>query len=343
MNANAVDALGNVSIQRRRQGKRYSKRPISGATSYFPREGELGLCCSMLLLMAGLSRNRVSFAERRRKRIIPITMRRWTLFGSVHLITNRHTPMSDFASESGHYYRRDGTPAYTIVGANGSERPTTLRDARKHGLLPSVTTVIRVAAAPALERYKRNQVLLAALTLPRVPDESESAWLARVEQDWQQHGKDAAERGTAIHGAIERHFRGSTDYGAFPAYVAAAVAELNEHCGPQQWSPERSFACPDIGYAGKTDLHSPRIVIDAKTKDGELPTKVYDDHIMQVAAYRRGLGLDQIGARGGILFVRRDKPEARFVEISAADLERGWRMFLHLLGYWQELNQYKPT
>ena len=54
--------------------------------------------------------------------------------------------------------------------------------------------------APQLERWKRNQVLLAALTLPRQPDEQETAWLARVESDWQEQGKKAAERGTAGQG-----------------------------------------------------------------------------------------------------------------------------------------------
>ena len=44
--------------------------------------------------------------------------------------------------------RHDGTPAYTIVGKNGKERPTTLRDARQHGLLPSVSGIIRSPQRP---------------------------------------------------------------------------------------------------------------------------------------------------------------------------------------------------
>jgi hypothetical protein len=42
--------------------------------------------------------------------------------------------------ENGHFYTKDGHPAYTTIGKTG-ERPTTLRDARKLGLLPSVTTI----------------------------------------------------------------------------------------------------------------------------------------------------------------------------------------------------------
>ncbi len=40
------------------------------------------------------------------------------------------------AQENGHWYTKDGTPAYTTIGKTG-ERATTLRDARKLGLLPS--------------------------------------------------------------------------------------------------------------------------------------------------------------------------------------------------------------
>ena len=36
-----------------------------------------------------------------------------------------------FTSESGHWYTQEGEPMYTIIGANGKERNTTLRDAKK--------------------------------------------------------------------------------------------------------------------------------------------------------------------------------------------------------------------
>jgi hypothetical protein len=46
-------------------------------------------------------------------------------------------------------------------------RPTTLRDARKLGLLPSVTNVLGVINKPELVEWKMTQAVLAALTLPR--------------------------------------------------------------------------------------------------------------------------------------------------------------------------------
>ena len=36
--------------------------------------------------------------------------------------------------ESEHWYDKTGEAAYTVVGSNGKERNTNLKDARKHGV-----------------------------------------------------------------------------------------------------------------------------------------------------------------------------------------------------------------
>jgi hypothetical protein len=133
------------------------------------------------------------------------------------------------ASESMHWYGQDGSPQYTLIGANGKERPPTLRDARKLGLVPSVTSVIRCAAAPGLERWKQEQVLMAALTLPRRPDEPEADWLRRVVQDSQEQGRRAAERGTAIHAAIQGHYEGVPPQEEYWRFVSGAKEAVADH------------------------------------------------------------------------------------------------------------------
>jgi len=57
--------------------------------------------------------------------------------------------------------------------ARTGRRNTTVKDAREHGLLPSVTTIIACHARPALEIWKQQNAILAALTLPRIDGESE--------------------------------------------------------------------------------------------------------------------------------------------------------------------------
>jgi hypothetical protein len=107
---------------------------------------------------------------------------------------------------------------------------------------------------------------------------------------------------------------------------------------------ERSFS-HELGYGGKVDLHSTKdkgIVIDIKTKDFFDKDKVeaYDEHLMQLAAYRVGLGLPE--AQCANVFVsRRVAGLTKMIEWTERDLQRGFRMFTNLLQFWQERNQHK--
>jgi len=256
--------------------------------------------------------------------------------------------VSAHASEAGHWYNSDGEPCYTIVGKNGVERPTTLRDARKLNLYPSVTTIIGCAAAPGLERWKQEQVLHAALTLPRLDGELEDAWIKRVWDDSREQARRAAERGTQIHGAIERWLLGDHVEPELMPYVEAAMGQVDTVFGKSvHWEPEHSFVHPD-GYGGKVDLHSSNgIVVDFKTKDGDpAGQKLYDSHHMQLAAYARGLGAVNPGTGRpicAIVFVSRDTPVAEMVMAGDDDLDRGLDMFTALLRYWQAKTGYRPA
>ena len=47
------------------------------------------------------------------------------------IIDNSQTQVyNKFTSESGHWYTQEGDPMYTIIGVNGKERNTNLRDAK---------------------------------------------------------------------------------------------------------------------------------------------------------------------------------------------------------------------
>ena len=257
------------------------------------------------------------------------------------------------ATESGHWYTRQGEPRYTVKSAKGEDRATTLRDARKLDLIPSVTTIIGVAAKPGLERWKQEQVLLSALTLPRKEGESESDWLDRVIDDSKETGRAAADFGTEIHASIQGHFEGQSVAYEHQLYVEAAVNALTETFGDCKWIAEKSFGHL-MGFGGKVDLHVPArpsgrrpetmsgFVVDIKTKEFGPDDKVsgFDDHLMQLAAYRMGLHMGS--ARCANVFVSRNHPGlARVVEWSADDLRRGWQMFVSLLEFWQTKNNYE--
>jgi len=250
-------------------------------------------------------------------------------------------------AEGTHFYDRQGRPVYEVPnGSKGGMRPTTVRDARRMNLVPSVTTIIKMQAQPGLDIWKTDQAILAALTLPRREGELEADWLCRVKQDSKAQGQAAADLGTEIHAAIQAYYERK----AKPAphmyeHVKGAVLCVGENAPQVPWFPERSFAHAS-GYGGKCDLSSYGWVLDFKGKDfgpAEAPClKTWDEHAQQLSAYRKGLALH--GARCAIVYFSRTNPGlARFIEIPESDLQRGWNMFSALLEFWKAKNRYDPA
>ena len=247
------------------------------------------------------------------------------------------------AAESLHWYGRDGTPQYTVTAKNGNQRATTLADARKMSLVPSVTTIIKSAASPGLEAWKLNQMLLAALTLPRIENEPEEEFVQRIVKDSKEHAKMAAERGSAVHSAIESMYSGVM-HSEYAEHQAGCYRAIELEYGITEFQPEKAFA-HEFGFGGKVDLFSREgngVVLDVKSKEFSDPTKVqgFDEHMMQLAAYR--MGLDLPDARCANVFVSVTVPGLVVVkEWSQEDLARGWAMFYALLKYWQAKNQHE--
>ena len=248
--------------------------------------------------------------------------------------------------ESHRWYYPNGSPAYEVPGAKGQPVTPDLRHAKKLGLLPSVTSIIKMLAAPGLERWKREQAILAALTLTRLPDESDRDFLRRVDEDSQAHGKERAEEGKEIHEAIERSLTGQASNLKWYEHVTAVRKLLKE--------------LPD-SFVG-----------DFKTK-ASLDGKVafYDEHIMQLAAYRVGLDkqphisdspyqtettfASALGFGGRVdVHTQIVHPSSPLVSImisvnepgkvlhkiwSEDDALRGWKMFEHALKLWQLRNR----
>ena len=246
------------------------------------------------------------------------------------------------ASEAGHWYARDGTPVYEVRRKDGTgTRPTTLADARKLLLVPSVTGIIKMAAAPGLEVWKQQQMMLSALTLPREPDEKESDWLKRVIEDSKETARKAAETGKYIHGSLEKAITGQPVPLEHEKHVVGALDALENEFGHIQWEAEKSFAHP-LGYGGKVDLHCTSAVVDFKTKEFDDPSKLqtWDEHHMQLAGYSHGLRLHDPAA--AICYVSTTVPGlCKVIPVTIGELDRGWEMFIYLLGYWKAKNNYR--
>jgi len=241
-----------------------------------------------------------------------------------------------------HYYDKKGNTAYTVIGANGKERSTTIRDARKQKLLPSVTGVTGIIAKPMLTRWITQETLKTSLEIHQRDDESADEYIKRIMAISKDTSGKAARRGTEIHDKLENYFTDGDIDEADADIIVPCKDLIQSEFGDITWVPEASFG-HKLGYGGKVDLYSPQgVIIDFKTKaKDELNSKLlYFDYCVQLAAYRTGLDLPS--AKCYNLVISTTKPGTLYLhEWEEADLRRGMRMFKLMLAYWQLTNNYQ--
>jgi hypothetical protein len=241
-----------------------------------------------------------------------------------------------------HWYKPSGESFYEIEKANGSGlRPVNLRDARKLNLFPSVTGIMSELAAPALEMWKIKQAVTASRGMRKRKDETDDQFAMRANAKAKEKLKERAEQGTKTHDAMEQYFIGEPISSEYIVMVDNLLSALDmAEIGREEWAAEDSFARD--GFGGKVDLHSPNVVLDFKTKERwDKPPVLYDNHFMQIAAYRYGLRLDN--ARGFIMFLNEETQAAHLVEVTADQLNKGWCMFNACRMLWQAKRGYYPT
>lgn len=249
---------------------------------------------------------------------------------------------------SAHWYTAGGESCHTTIGANGMERATTLRDARKTNLLPSVTSVLNVLSRPGLEAWKQEQAILAALTLPRLDGEGDDAFATRVVADMQAQVETAAGFGTAIHAAIEE------------VNTAGHMDNVPPEIRPwmqlySQWKNQNiirihsseAVVVHPLGYAGRYDLlaqHSEygECLIDYKTqnvKNGK--PKFYEAWAYQLAAYRYALNTS---CECISVVIDSNSPSEPVQKLwTAEEIDTGLAIFKASLKIWQSQRGYIPS
>lgn len=219
--------------------------------------------------------------------------------------------------DSAHWYFYDGQPCYEVLKSDYSGyRNTTLRDAKKLNLVPSVTSIMKVLYRPALERWKMEQTVLAAMTLPKIEGERDYEFANRIIEDSRTEGMAAADFGTHIHSLIEWYIK-SAYLGNLDEDFDFLPDDKHYLRGWKNWADEVgfipelveiSFASLLYGFGGKIDcigtVEGRRCVIDWKTqktktsdllheKDGS-ELKFYPEWRPQLAAYWKGMGWSNV-------------------------------------------------
>jgi hypothetical protein len=271
--------------------------------------------------------------------------------------------------DSSHWYDRKGFPCHTQPtkpGAKNPTRNTTIADAKKLGLLPSVSGITRMMSSPGLENYKLRQVAEVCFSRPPIGDEDLNGYQAYVLEKAGQPARDAADFGTIVHSAIEAVLAGK----------AWSGPQMATHPSTGQQMPVKAIIQPVIdllgakgvavrcaeqvltnqmGYAGTTDLVGSRermtIICDFKTKrtSKDKPIECPSTYAMQLAAYRMALADMEgqshmlIDAPCANIFISSTEPgRVEWYEHSVEELRAAWQAFQHCFGLWKWDNDYDP-
>ena len=232
-------------------------------------------------------------------------------------------------------------------------RATTIADARKMGLYPSVTTILSVMAKPQLDDWKLQQVAERAYSNPPQDNEDAGTYARRTIDGAFEQVSDAADLGTAIHAAIEAHFKGIPVAEAMQVYVQPVVAAL-EAADINIVQHELRLVNQTVGYAGTTDaviildgkgpLGGARGILDfksRKTKPG-VKCEPWDTEPMQIAAY----GVAKFGnvpLCGCNVYISTTEPgRVEIVSYDHMQMQNAWWAFANVCSLWQYLKKYKP-
>jgi hypothetical protein len=252
-----------------------------------------------------------------------------------------------------HWYDKEGNPQHFVPSKSGKLRASTLRDARKHGWMPSVTSVLDIMAKPGLDQWKINKAISSAINLDRHVMETDEEYTKRILANSREESKEASERGTRIHNMLEKAFKKEEQpKGEDEAIFNSVKSLLDINCGEQEWQSEVTFAEPTLGYGGMVDLLSDEWAIDFKTKEFGTDHKqlAYDSMAYQLMAYAvtgveksyKDTGEASIRRMANIFISSTNPGLSVFHEWKKEDFERYWEIFSSSLVLWKNIKQYWP-
>ena len=224
-----------------------------------------------------------------------------------------------------------GEPAY------GS----TLREARKEHLLPSVTTVLKEKSNFQLQSWREEQKILAALTLPDIPGETVDEKVKRIISDADAQSKTARETGDVVHKLVERILLGEnptflSEYShVIREGVKGAIKVFYEHKAVTE-HVESMFVNIGMGYGCRIDwggkLLGINSLVDVKTQGNKPGKKMvkYPEWCWQLAA--NSMAMPTMVSRHVNIAVSTTEPG--YVEVfdwEPEEILNGWHVFTHLL------------
>ena len=178
------------------------------------------------------------------------------------------------------------------------DKKANLTDARKMGLLPSVTSIIGIIDCFALTKWKLDNAIKTASAFPFDGDATEEGiaqYVKMVKAKSEEYGNTAADIGKMIHKDVEVALSGGDEpeHPISRAILGHIRAWLLEHKF-NEVSCETPVGSKALGWAGTPDIiatgESRKAIIDLKTRRGLKSDRESDK--MQLGGYRLGVGDD---------------------------------------------------
>lgn len=246
-----------------------------------------------------------------------------------------------------HYYDRTGAPRHTVIGKNGKERDTIITDARKLGLVPSVSTVKDLGVGFGLIEWMHNLLLDCAADNPYHPHEYSTLdeWKKIVFSKYRTEKEKAPKRGTEIHNKLEDYYKTGNICPIDEPYIVPTIELIEKTWPGVKFHAETTFADFEKGFGGCVDLHSEEgIIIDFKTKDKTELTKSmqYDDHRIQLVAYEIGLKLPKESTRWNAFISTHKDTKGKVLLVENKEFDKYEKMLYALINLWQVKNNYIP-
>lgn len=156
-----------------------------------------------------------------------------------------------------HAYDKDGKPCYTVVGKNGKERSTWIKDVKERGWYPSVTEVDGATSnKDFLVTWKVGLAIDWCLENPfNVDVHSVEEYLSLAKEAANKKSEEAMAFGTALHDAIENYLRNNQlpDNPLILDYWTP-VREWIDREIIDVIATEVCRTCPPLGIGGTIDL-----------------------------------------------------------------------------------------
>lgn len=259
----------------------------------------------------------------------------------------------------GHWYHPDGRPQHTVLSGKGEQRNTTKADARKMGLLPSVTSITKVVGNEGLDRWKQMQVLNACIAAPYSQGESVEIYTSRMLQESRRKMVDARAFGSLTHNAIDELNKTgflSDVYAEIKPWIKHYIDWVRDN-RIQFLGTEFTAVNPRLGYAGQCDalamVNGKLTLLDYKTQDvkadkrsGELKPSWYDSWAWQLAAYKHA---DWQGKPARInqcmsVVICAHTPCYPWTRVwTPKELRDAWAVFKAANTIWQVTNSFNPA